>query len=332
MAQCTYWTCSVSEWLDKWLEEWMLAKKWSTIKSYRTHCRINISPYIGEIPIAELKVEDVNRLYNTLSEKGLAPKTIRNVHGILHEAMAIAYELEGIPKNPTNNRHIIQLPKVVKPEIKPLTNEQIRDFLELAQEDEYGNYFKVVLFTGMREAEALGLTWDCVDLERGRIRVEKQLQRRPIAEGGYCFAPLKNNKVRTIVIGASVVEILREEQRKQIRARQRAGQNWKGWTDGNLLCPALVFTTVTGNHIADAVIRRHYKALVEEIGIPKVRIHDLRHTYAVLSLQNGDDIKTVQENLGHATAAFTLDVYGHVLDHMKVASAARMDQYISSIS
>ena len=71
---------------------------------------------------------------------------------------------------------------------------------------------------------------------------------------------------------------------------------------------------------------------MEEIGIPKVRIHDLRHTYAVLSLQNGDDIKTVQENLGHATAAFTLDVYGHVLDHMKVASAARMDQYISSIS
>lgn len=331
MAQNS-WDCTVAEWLERWLEEWMLAKKWSTVKGYQAQCKANIVPYIGEIPIGELGVEDINRLYKVLSDKGLAPKSIKNIHGILHEALAIAYELGGIHRNPADCRHIIQLPKVVREEIKPLTDEQIRDFLSQAEKDEYENYYKLMLWTGMRESEALGLTWDCVDMESGRIRVEKQLQKRPVSDGGYCFAPLKNNRTRVLVVGPAVIEVLRTERKKQMEARLRAGKNWMGWADEDSRRSALVFTTWDGRHLSHSVIRRHYKWLVDSIGLPQSRVHDLRHTYAVLSLQNGDDVKTVQENLGHATAAFTLDVYGHVLDRMKVASAARMDQYIASIS
>lgn len=324
-----YWDCTLEDWLIKWLDDWMLSKRWSTVRSYTLHCQKNIIPYIGSIPITDLKVEHINKLYKTLSEQGLAPKTIRNIHGILHEALAIAYELDGIPKNPTDNRHIIQLPKVPKAQIKPLNDSQIKGFLEVATNNEYFDYFCLLLFTGMRENELAGLTWECVDLKTGVIRIEKQLLHKPRIEGGWCFAPLKNNKTRTIIVGSKVIGIL-----KSVKVKQRANRKntfWVEWTDPNFADEHLVFTTDSGYHYNDSVLRRNFKQIVATIGCPKARIHDLRHTYACLSLNNGDDIKTVQGNLGHATAAFTLDVYGHVLDKSKIASAKRMDQYINSI-
>ena len=93
----------------------------------------------------------------------------------------------------------------------------------------------------------------------------------------------------------------------------------------------MVFTTADGSYISQTSLRYHFKKIVKEMGVPSCRVHDLRHTFAVLSLQNGDDIKTVQDSLGHATAAFTLDVYGHVSERMKDESSARMQAYIDSI-
>lgn len=109
------------------------------------------------------------------------------------------------------------------------------------------------------------------------------------------------------------------------------GDVWQGWRDEKERKTALVFTTAEGNDISPTSLRYHFKKLMTDIGLPACRVHDLRHTFAVLSLQNGDDIKTVQENLGHATAAFTLDVYGHVSERMKDDSAKRMQAYIDAI-
>ena len=92
-----------------------------------------------------------------------------------------------------------------------------------------------------------------------------------------------------------------------------------------------MFTTATGDHLSPQTVYLHYKRLAAQIGAPESRVHDLRHTFAVLSLQNGDDVKTVQGNLGHATASFTLDVYGHVSERMKEDSAARMEAYIKAL-
>ena len=93
-----------------------------------------------------------------------------------------------------------------------------------------------------------------------------------------------------------------------------------------------MFTNEIGHHLQPKRVYLHFKKIAEEIGAPDARVHDLRHTFAVLSLQNGDDVKTVQMNLGHASAAFTLDVYGHVSDRMQRESAARMEQYIADVS
>lgn len=227
---------------------------------------------------------------------------------------------------------MVTLPKVVKKEINPLTDEQVRDFLQVSIGDEYEILLKVILFTGLRESEAIGLTWDCVDFKAGTVTVCKQLQKRPLADGGFVFATLKNDKTRVLKPAASVMELLARRRTEQAEQRLKAGEAWQGWNSSDGMKSALVFTTATGSHLSPQTVYLHYKRLAAQIGAPDSRVHDLRHTFAVLSLQNGDDVKTVQGNLGHATAAFTLDVYGHVSEKMKEDSAARMEGYIKGIA
>ena len=127
------------------------------------------------------------------------------------------------------------------------------------------------------------------------------------------------------------MELLSRRRTEQLRQRLAAGDTWEGWSNADEQKTALVFTTTTGSNLSPQTVYNHYKKIAVQIGAPSSRVHDLRHTFAVLSLQNGDDVKTVQDNLGHATAAFTLDVYGHVSERMKDESAARMEAYIKAI-
>ena len=126
------------------------------------------------------------------------------------------------------------------------------------------------------------------------------------------------------------MRLLAEHKRAQALDRLRAGDAWEGWSTPKDQETALVFTNHLGQHLHPQTVYNHLKKIAAKIGAPDARV--LRHTFAVLSLQNGDDIKTVQGNLGHATAAFTLDVYGHVSERMKEDSAARMENYIKRIS
>ena len=120
------------------------------------------------------------------------------------------------------------------------------------------------------------------------------------------------------------MELLHQEKIEQAKSRLLFGAEWKNEWD-------LVFTYPDGSHTIPRTVLKHFKAIMEKIGRPEVRFHDLRHTYAKMSLQEGDDFKTVQENMGHATASFTLDVYGHVSQKMKQGSADRMQKYIKKI-
>ena len=172
---------------------------------------------------------------------------------------------------------------------------------------------------------------DNIDFKAGTLKVCKQLQKRRLADGGATLAPTKNGKSRTLKPAPFVMGLLDRQYREQAAQRLRAGDLWQGWQTAEERKTALVFTTPDGKSISQTSLRYHFKKVVEAIGVPSCRVHDLRHTFAVLSLQNGDDIKTVQGNLGHATAAFTLDVYGHVSEKMKEDSAARMEAYIKSL-
>lgn len=344
---------TLGEWLDIWTAEYMADKKYLTVKHYKAQVETHIKPALGATQLSKISPHIIQKFYNDLLKQGrtipkkdkdgktvkkngetvtekapLSAKSVRNIHGVLTKALSVAVNVGYIRDNPADR---VTLPRVEKKELHPLADEQVKLFLNASEKDKYGVVMKVTLFTGLRESEVLGLTWDCVDFKTGSLTINKQLQKRAVADGGTVFASLKNDKARVIKPAPFVMGLL--EQRRKLQALQRlqAGELWEGWQSEDERDTALVFTNEIGKPITHTTLRRHFKQIVTEIGLPESRVHDLRHTFAVLSLQNGDDIKTVQGNLGHATAAFTLDVYGHVSERMKDDSAARMEAYIKNL-
>ena len=181
-----------------------------------------------------------------------------------------------------------------------------------------------LLNTGMRRGEVCGLQWECVDLEKGTILINKQLQNIPGQPGKYRLISSKNGKGRSITAAPFIVSLLKKHKAQQSAERIRAGSAWED--------SGFVFTDELGRHVSPHNVYHSYKRIVASIGMPEARFHDLRHSYAVAAIHAGDDIKTVQGNLGHATSSFTLDVYGHVTDEMKKSSADHMEKFIEKVS
>lgn len=253
----------------------------------------------------------------------LSPKTIKNIHGVLHKALQQAIAAGLIRFNPAD---ACTLPRVERPELHPLDERETWAFLEAIRGHEFETLYTVTLFTGMREGEVLGLTWDCIDFHTGIISVEKQMQlHQDKGSKGYELVSPKNGRSRTIAAAQTVLARLQQQRRWQMQQKLLLGSDWQN-PEG------LVFTNEFGTHLTKPTVYREYKRIVAAIGCPNARFHDLRHSYAVAAIRAGDDIKTVQGNLGHATAAFTLDVYGHVTDQMKHESADRMERFIRTVS
>lgn len=322
---------TLGQWMDTWLAEYTSDKKYLTVKHYTAQVNTHIKPALGAVKLSALSAPQIQKFYNGMLNDAahpLAPKSVRNIHGVLTKALSTAVRVGYLRINPAS---MVTLPRVERKEIKPFTDVQVKALLAAADGDEFGSLFKVVVFTELREAEAVGLTWDCVDFGTGTVKVCKQLQKRPQTAGGFVFAPLKNDKARTITPAPFVMDILKARQQEQAAQRLRAGERWEGWQSEKERQAALVFTNELGRHLHSQTVYNHFKKLAAQVGAPDACVHDLRHTFAVLSLQNGDDVKTVQGNLGHATAAFTLDVYGHVSERMKADSAARMQGFIQNL-
>ena len=205
-----------------------------------------------------------------------------------------------------------------------LNEDKISEFLKAIKGHRFEALFAVTLFTGMREGEVCGLLWDCVDLDKGTLTINKQLQKVRNSGGVHKLVETKNSKVRTITAAPYVVSVLRRVKHQQLENRLRCGECW--------VDSGFVFTDDLGQHLKPQTVYRDFKKVVASIGCEEVQFHDLRHSDAVADISSGDDIKTVQSNLGHATAAFTLDIYGHVTEKMKQESAARMERFIAAVN
>lgn len=315
-------TITVESWLDTWLKEYVKSSvKLLTFTSYDTISRVHIKPTLGRIKLQALKAPQIQALYNSLLAEGKSPKTIKNIHGVLHKALDKAVKIGYIQTNPAA---VCDIPRIEKKEIKPLNTDDISRFIKRLQTVEYKNLYLTTLFTGMREGEVLGLTWDCVDFERGTITINKQLQKEKTSGAKYYIAETKTSKIRVLTPAPYVMSLLKEEQTKQKQNRLRLGYLWDNPLN-------LVFTTETGRYIAFSTVYKRFKRIVTELGVPDARFHDLRHTYATLALQEGDDIKTVQTALGHSTVSTTLDIYSHTTETMKEKSSQRMNNFISKV-
>ncbi len=320
---------TVKQWLETWSAEYMNGVKASTANCYKGTINAYLVPGLGAVKLSSLSPVVIQAYYNSLGrDRGdkppLSPKTIKCIHGVLHKALNQAVKLGLIRYNPSD---AATLPRMEKREIVPLDDTAIGLFLEAIRGSRFECLFLVDLFTGMRKSEILGLRWECIDFEKGALLVDRQLQMPRGGAKEYTLAPLKNDRPRRITPAPSVMQALKAHKREQAEQRIKAGSLWQ--TDPAL--GDLVFTNELGRHLAHNTVSKEYKRLVASIGMPEARFHDLRHSYAVAALQSGDDVKTVQETLGHHTAAFTLDVYGHVTDHMRQESAARMERFIKGV-
>lgn len=305
----------VGEWLDTWLKEYLSNVKPLTERTYSEQIRRHIKPALGAAKLEDLDTHTIQLFYNSLTANGLSPKTVKNIHGILHTSLQQAIANGYIQRNPTE---ACRLPKVTRPDIQPLEPAEIARMLQEAANDAYCNLFIVAIFTGMRQGELLGLSWDAIDFHSGTITVKQQLQCK---DGVYFLKTPKNSKYRSILPAPLVMDALKKELEKQKLQHEIAGSAWSNpWN--------LVFTDALGKNLVRRTVVKHFKKLMARSEIsPVTRFHDLRHSFAVTSLYAGDDIKTVQANLGHATAQFTLDVYGHVTQKMRQESANRMQAF-----
>ena len=244
---------TVGEWMDTWLKDFANVR-------YSTHCRYerdirnHIKPAIGKYKLKDLTTLQIQKLYTKMKEQGLSPKTIYNVHGTLHEALKIAVNMDYIRKNVSER---CSLPKLLKPEMHPLLDQNATKFLEAIKGHPYEDEMFFAMFTGLRESEVIGLTWDCIDFKRGSICVYRQFVKVGTEDhhGIYDFTPLKNDRTRTLEPASQVMDLLRNVQKKQEENKQRLGSSYNNELN-------LVFTHVNGTHIQYHTLYKQFKAVV----------------------------------------------------------------------
>ena len=266
------------------------------------------------IPLNKLTILDLQKLYKKLMKagrvecieakkqpKGLSAKTVRNLNQIISSAMDMAIEQKLISVNPTNK---CALPKIEHREMNTLTQDQLAAFLAEARRSGVYEMYYTELATGLRRGEFLGLKWGDIDFKDNAIRVRRQMAR---IDGNVVEAPLKTkNAYRCVAITQDVADMLKK---KKVDDNSRS---------------EYVFSSETGGPISpDSVLNMLHRVL-DRAGLPRLRFHDLRHTFATLALQNGVDIKTVSGMLGHYSAGFTLDTYTHVTTLAQTKAAETM--------
>ena len=206
-------------------------------------------------------------------------------------------------------------PRRVRKQIKPLDRKQVARLFEAARDDRLEALYVLAILTGLREGELLGLRWEDVDLESRVLRVQQQLVR---TKRGLIFGRPKNDRGRVVKLATTAIAALRRHRKRQLEERVKAGSLWQE--------SGLVFTTTVCTPIdASNLPRYHLYPLLERAGLPRVRFHDLRHTFATIMLQNGEHPKVVQEMLGHANISETMDTYSHVLPDMQSDAMKRLD-------
>ncbi len=310
---------TLAAFLDGWLEGTVKGSvKATTYESYERLIRCHIKPELGRRKLKTLAPDHVQALYQRKLDSGLAPGTVRQVHSVLSRALDQAVRWGTVPRNVCK---ATTPPKPDSEEIKPLDAEQARQLLRTAGGERFEALYVLAVTAGLRIGELLALRWQDVDLEAGGATLSVR-RTKSTAKSGPVFTTPKNGKGRSIKLTRHAVEALKAHRAAQNAERLKAGSLWQD--------NGLVFCTHGGRPLdSHNVARTSFKPLLERAGLPDIRFHDLRHTCATLLLSRGHHPKLVQELLGHASVALTLDRYSHVMPGMGEQTAAAMEAALS---
>ncbi len=295
----------VEEYLERWLKGSVRGSvKPVTYESYERVLRVHVVPTLGRVKLAKLNPLHLQSLYRERLDSGLSPRTVQYVHVVMHRALKQAVRWGLVPRNASE---AVDPPKTHRKEMRPLSPDQARSFLEAAIEDRLEALYVVAVHCGLRQGELFGLRWSDVDLDAGTLHVARTLSHTK--DGPTFTVPKTAKSRRTVQLTNGAMEALQRHSKCQADEMVRA--------DTLYADQGLVFASEVGTPLnRHNVTQRSFRPLLKRAGVPEIRFHDLRHTCATLLLGKGVHPKFVQELLGHSTIAVTLDTYSHVLPGM----------------
>lgn len=307
---------TLGQFLDLWLSEIVRpsVRAW-TYRGYEVHVRLHIKPVLGHVTLERIEPAHVQALLNRKLQEGLSSKSVRYIRGTLRAALQQAVRWGYLARNAAA---LVDGPRIERYEIKPFDATEARRLLDGLEGDRLQALYSVALTMGLRQGEALGLRWQDVDLPLGVLHVRKQLQR---IDGKFELVDLKTSRSRrTLVMPATIAIQLKDHQARQTQE-----------VEGHDHRPSpldLVFTRPDGGPLDGTVVTHQFHRLLDRVGLPQRRFHDLRHSCATLLLAQGVSPRVVMEILGHSQIALTMNTYTHVLPELKHDAAERMDRVV----
>ena len=311
---------TVGEYLDGWLKGSVRGSvRKSTYDRDANLVNNHLKPVLGRVKLKKLSPAHVQSFYRDRLDSGLSPSAVHKMHAILRKALARAMAWHMVPRNVAE---AVEPPRPAPKEMRPLSPAEARKLLDAARGERFHALYVLAVTTSMRQGELLALRWQDVDLENATISVQRTLTR----DGGRISIgePKTRKSRRSIRLTPQATEALEEHLKRQLREVEILGDRYSD--------RGLIFATGTGAPINPSNLRRRsFAQLLKRAKLPRVRFHDLRHTCATLLLAKGTHPKFVQELLGHATVAITLDTYSHVMPSMGNQTARAMHNALSSM-
>jgi integrase len=302
---------TVWQYLDFWLKSVKSSVRPLTHQSYDLNVR-RLRPLIGRLKLSNLKPAAIEAAYAQLQADGLSARSVRQVHTVLHGALKKAVMWELIGRNPSE---AVSVPRPERHEMKTLNEEQIQRLFASTSEDRLHALWVVLTTSGLRLGEACGLQWQDWDTERGSLNVRRALQRQKGA-GMVFVEPKTRLSRRTVNLPPGTQDVLAAHRKRQLEERMKAGAYWQDQD--------LIFCRENGTPLEPTNLLPLFHRALKKADLPKIRLHDLRHTAATHLLRMGVHPKVVQEMLGHSTITLTLDTYSHVVPSMQEAAALKM--------
>ncbi len=307
--------------LEEWLEASKVRVRDTTYKNYKRAVDSRLTPALGQIRVNEIDHANVQRYINDLIKEGLTPRYIEYLFVCLKGAVEYGVKTERLARNPLQH---VEAPRSRRVTHTTWTIDEINRFLHFAKFDNpiYYMVFKISIHTGMRRGEVLGVRWQDIDLEGKKISVTRSLV---YDDEGFRFSePKTASSKRLISIDDDLAHELKSYKAQQNHFKLALGSEYN---DGDLVC-----CREDGRPIYPRTLAIHFDSLIKKASVPKIRLHDIRHTHATILLKLGENPKVVSERLGHSTVTMTLDTYSHVTPDMQENTALKFGKALNEKS
>ncbi|MEV7012258.1 site-specific integrase [Streptosporangium sp. NPDC051022] len=297
-----------ADWLDEWIEtKRRQGTRPLTLRGYRQLIKDHVKPALGRKQLDKLAPTDVRRLIEAKAESGLSAATVKQVHGLIRNALGDAEREELVHRNVAK---LVKPPSVRREEARGLTIEEAKRLLTAIEGDRLEAFWICALTLVLRRGELLGLRWDDIDFANGLLAVRQTLQR---ADGSPRFVDPKTDRSRRVVPAPEpTLAALRKHKRAQAAEQLAAGKRWQNH--------GLVFPSTIGTPIEPGNLNTRWRATRKNAGLHWLRLHDLRHACVSFLLASGASPRTVMKTLGHSQTGLTMNTYTHVLPDIERAA------------